>query len=125
MKKVWLYERTSKDTAEAQIQELRDFANTRGWTVVGESEDTINTLTPGKPGFDAAVAALKSGLTDAVLTSKIEWIGRSAEKLRKLIKEAGRVDLFEFSNEDAQEYYDAITAKDAIAKYGVDIIPDD
>jgi DNA invertase Pin-like site-specific DNA recombinase len=63
---------------EAQRRALADEADRRGWTLVGLYEDAVSGKSlAGRPGLQAALAAVESGQADALAVSKLDRLSRS------------------------------------------------
>jgi DNA invertase Pin-like site-specific DNA recombinase len=68
---------TDRQDLEVQLQELRDFAARRGWTIVGAYEDVISGAHEQRPGLDRLVADAHRRTFDLVLLWKLDRLGRS------------------------------------------------
>jgi len=91
--KVLLYSRvsTSDQSTAAQLLELRKVAAQRDWEVLAEYEDVISGAKAERPALDAMIERVRAGGVDAVVSVKLDRIGRSmanfiavSETLRKL-----------------------------------------
>src|SRR6478736_1253966 len=90
---VLLYSRvsTSDQSTAAQLLVLRKVAAQRDWEVLAEYEDVISGAKAERPALDAMIERVRAGGVDAVVSVKLDRIGRSmanfiavSETLRKL-----------------------------------------
>jgi len=84
---VILYSRVStsiQDTAP-QLRELAEVAAIRKWTVLASFEDVISGSKAKRPALDQVRARVASGGVDAVVTVKIDRLGRSLANFVELV----------------------------------------
>jgi len=83
------YSRVSTDdqSTAAQLIELRAVAKQRGWNVLGEFEDVISGTKKNRPALDLLVARVRQGGVAAVVTVKIDRLGRSLANFLQLAEE--------------------------------------
>jgi DNA invertase Pin-like site-specific DNA recombinase len=85
---VALYARvsTTDQTAENQILELRAYAFARGWTVAAECVDTgVSGSTTSRPQLDAMIKAARRRQVDAIVTWRLDRLGRNLQHLITLL----------------------------------------
>ena len=80
-KRAWVYCRIDapEDThgaLKSQRQQLMDYAEQMGFTVVGASEDLASGLSLDRPGLNRFADAVKAGSVDVLLVHDISRIGR-------------------------------------------------
>ncbi len=88
--KVVLYTRVSRkeQTPENQLQDLRRFADARGFEVVGEYTDVgVSGRKERRPGLDAVLTLVRSRQADAVLVAAFDRFGRSLSHLVRALEE--------------------------------------
>lgn len=88
--RVALYARvsTSDQTAENQLIELRGYAAARGWCVTAEYIDHgISGSTTSRPQLDAMMRAARRRQLDAVVTWRLDRLGRSLSHLVTVLNE--------------------------------------
>ena len=87
--KAALYVRVSTDRQdlEVQLQELREYAAHRGWTIVATYEDVISGTTASRPGLDALLAAAHRRRFTILLIWKLDRLGRSLPHLVHVVDE--------------------------------------
>lgn len=80
-KRAWVYCRIdapedTHGTLKGQRQQLMDYAEQMGFTVVGSSEDPASGLTFDRPGLNRFIEAAESGDVDVLLVHNVSRIGR-------------------------------------------------
>jgi DNA invertase Pin-like site-specific DNA recombinase len=86
--RVALYARvsTADQTAENQILELRSYAAARGWSVAAEFVDSgISGSTTSRPQLDAMIKAARRRQIDAIVTWRLDRLGRNLQHLITLL----------------------------------------
>lgn len=85
---ILLYSRISTDeqTMEPQWIELREYAARQKWKVAGEFSDVLSGAKAARPGLDAMVDRCAEGGVAAVVTVKIDRLGRSVLNVVQLIE---------------------------------------
>lgn len=78
---------TEDQSTAAQLIELRAVAKQRGWNVLGEFEDVISGTKKNRPALDLLVARVRQGGVAAVVTVKIDRLGRSLANFLQLAEE--------------------------------------
>ena len=91
-KRVALYARVSTNgngqDVGLQLDELRQVAAQRGWTVVGEfTDEGISGAKQSRPALDAMMDAARLGKFDLVVVWKLDRLGRSLQHLLSLLDE--------------------------------------
>jgi DNA invertase Pin-like site-specific DNA recombinase len=91
MKRALLYARVStadkgQDYA-AQLEELREVAKQRGWTVVAECHDVTSGAKARRPGLDRAISRCRFGGVDIFAAVTTDRIARSVRNLLDLVEE--------------------------------------
>jgi DNA invertase Pin-like site-specific DNA recombinase len=79
-----LYARVSTiagQSPEMQLQELREYAERRGWQVVGEYVDRVSGSKESRPSLNRLMADAHQRKVDVVLVWKIDRFGRSLRHL--------------------------------------------
>ena len=81
--RVWLYGRLSKDddilmnSLENQLEILRAYALENGHIIVGQSfDDNVSGMRFDREGLDQVIAAVESGLIDAIIVKDLSRLGR-------------------------------------------------
>lgn len=84
---VCLYARvsTEKQTTDNQIIRLREFAQSRGYNIYKEYEDTASGTLQRRPALDEMLKDAKQHKFDKILAVKIDRIGRSLTNLKNII----------------------------------------
>lgn len=92
------YARVSKtddqQDPQTQIEQLRKFAELKGWKIVREYVDRCSGAKESRPAFDQMMRDLTKGLIDvqAMMVWKVDRLGRSVRHLHNVVaelKEAG------------------------------------
>jgi DNA invertase Pin-like site-specific DNA recombinase len=73
-----------------QRRTLEQLAEVRGWELVAVHEDRGSALANGRPGLDAALAALDAGDATVLATTKLDRLTRSRTFLIDLFDRAER-----------------------------------
>jgi DNA invertase Pin-like site-specific DNA recombinase len=69
-----------------QLEELRQLAQQRGWTIVGEFVDEgVSGTTTSRPALDAMLDAARRGKLDLIVTWKLDRLGRSLQHLLQVL----------------------------------------
>ncbi len=69
-----------------QLEELRQLAQQRGWTIVGEFVDQgVSGTTTSRPALDAMLDAARRGKLDLIVTWKLDRLGRSLQHLLQVL----------------------------------------
>ena len=69
-----------------QLEELRQLAQQRGWTIVGEFVDEgVSGTTTSRPALDAMLDAARRGKLDLIVTWKLDRLGRSLQHLPQVL----------------------------------------
>jgi DNA invertase Pin-like site-specific DNA recombinase len=68
---------TDRQDLEVQLQELRDFAARRGWTIVGAYADVLSGAREQRPGLERLVADAHRRQFELLLLWKLDRLGRS------------------------------------------------
>ena len=68
----------------AQLEELRQVAQQRGWIVVGEHHDTTSGAKAKRPGLDAAIERCRAGEVDIFAAVTTDRFARSVTHLLQL-----------------------------------------
>lgn len=77
---------TSDQNCEAQLKELREYVERRGWTIAGEFVDTgFSGASSSRPALDALMKAAAMKKFDAVCVYKLDRAGRSVLHLSQLL----------------------------------------
>ena len=86
---VALYYRVSTDdqSVEPQQQELRAYAQTRGWTILGEFTDVISGSKSSRASLDLLMGRVRNHDFDAVLVVKLDRLARSLSHFAQLVAE--------------------------------------
>jgi len=86
---VALYYRVSTDdqSIAPQQQELRTYAQGRGWTVEAEFTDVISGSKSSRVSLDCMLSRLRLGDFDAVLVVKLDRLARSLSHFAQLVAE--------------------------------------
>ena len=86
---VALYYRVSTDdqSVAPQQQELRTYAQGRGWTVEAEFTDVISGSKSSRVSLDSMLSRLRLGDFDAVLVVKLDRLARSLSHFAQLVAE--------------------------------------
>lgn len=86
---VALYFRVSTDDQSVmpQQQELRAYAQTRGWTVVGEYTDVISGSKSSRVSLDQMMGRVRQKQFDAILVVKMDRLARSLSHFAQLVAE--------------------------------------
>jgi hypothetical protein len=86
---VALYYRVSTDdqSVAPQQQELRTYAQGRGWTVEAEFTDVISGSKSSRVSLDCMLSRLRLGDFDAVLVVKLDRLARSLSHFAQLVAE--------------------------------------
>ena len=87
--KTALYYRVSTDdqSVEPQQQELRNYANTRNWTIEAEFTDVISGSKSSRASLDAMMARVRRKEFDAVLVVKMDRLARSLSHFAQIVAE--------------------------------------
>src|SRR5512147_1301218 len=83
--RVVLYARVSTEeqgsddhhSLEAQLNEMRDYARQKGWTVVGEFVETLSGTRRDRPQLDALLELARSRNFDILLVHELSRLSRS------------------------------------------------
>jgi DNA invertase Pin-like site-specific DNA recombinase len=76
---------------EAQEKVIRQYCDARGWELVGvERDQASGRSTRKRPGFARAQAACRSGLTDGIISARVDRLSRSIVDLGQLLEDAKR-----------------------------------
>lgn len=93
MTRAAIYARTSTELGQdpdLQVEELRELARVRGWTLVQEHVDRgVSGAKARRPGLDALLLAAQRGQVEVVLVWKLDRLGRS---LPHLLQVLGQLD---------------------------------
>lgn len=93
MKKVWLYHREStKEAAERAVlsfEQLRKFAEKKGYEVVGQSFDHSGWPDTERRSLRVAEEAVKSKKADAILVINFRVLGRDEQTILKIYQDIG------------------------------------
>lgn len=86
---VALYYRVSTDdqSVEPQQQELRTYAQTRGWTVAAEFTDIISGSKSSRVSLDLMMGRVRQKHFDAVLVVKMDRLARSLSHFAQIVAE--------------------------------------
>ena len=89
-KNAWIYCRMDapRDAARMmslQFQQLKEFAEQKGFSVVGVSQDYGSGLTLDRPGLRAIRQAVCDGDVQILLVSSVCRIGRDMEQVRQFL----------------------------------------
>ncbi|MCI0719609.1 MAG: recombinase family protein [Acidobacteria bacterium] len=90
MRRVAIYARvrTSEQSSEMQLRDLRELAEHRAFEVVREYNDTgISGAADSRPALDDLLADARRGRFKAVLVWKLDRLGRSLPHLVRLLEE--------------------------------------
>lgn len=94
MKKVWLYHREStKEAAERAVlcfEQLRKFAEKKGYEVVGQSFDHSGWRDTERRSLRVAEEAVKSKKADAILVINFRVLGRDIQTILEIYQNIGR-----------------------------------
>lgn len=83
---------TSGQSPELQLDELRQVARQRGWTVVGEYVDPgVSGAKEDRPALGALLGAARRGEADVLAVWKLDRLGRSLRHILHLLDELGRL----------------------------------
>jgi DNA invertase Pin-like site-specific DNA recombinase len=103
-KKVALYARTSTPDQDVglQLDELRQAAAERGWSVIGEYVDEgVSGSKAKRPALDRMMKDAEKGRFDLVAVWKLDRLGRSLKHLLKIVESLGSWDVGFMSLRDA------------------------
>ena len=92
--RIALYARVSTfdQRPETQLESLREYAQARGLTVVGEFVDEgVSGSKTRRPALDQVLAAAHRREFDAVLVWKLDRLGRSLSHLIRVVETLGTV----------------------------------
>ena len=79
---------TTDQTLDAQLHELRQAAQQRGWVVAGEYLDEgVSGAQDARPGLGRLLADAQAGRLDLVVVWRLDRLGRSLQHLLKLLDE--------------------------------------
>lgn len=81
---------TGDQTVEPQQQELRTYAQTRGWTVTAEFTDVISGSKSSRASLDAMMARVRQRHFDAVMVVKMDRLARSLSHFAQIVGEFDR-----------------------------------
>lgn len=81
---------TGDQTVEPQQQELRSYAQTRGWTVTAEFTDVISGSKSSRASLDAMMARVRQRHFDAVMVVKMDRLARSLSHFAQIVGEFDR-----------------------------------
>jgi DNA invertase Pin-like site-specific DNA recombinase len=86
--KTALYTRISghDQSSDGQLHELKEYANHRGWEVVGVYSDTISGVKNSRPALDKLMKDAAKLKFDIVLTWRIDRLGRSVSHLLDVLE---------------------------------------
>jgi DNA invertase Pin-like site-specific DNA recombinase len=76
-----------QQSPEMQLNELREFAAHRGWTIVGEFTDHLSGTKESRPALNELLAAAHQRKFDVLLCWKLDRVGRSLRHLVNLLAE--------------------------------------
>jgi len=95
MKRAALYLRVSTldQHAEAQLYDLRQMAQQRGYQIVEEFIDTISGAKARRPGLDAMMRDARRGRFDVVLVWASDRIARSVKHFLDVLDELNRLNI--------------------------------
>ena len=95
MKRAALYMRVSTldQHPETQLDDLRQMASQRGYTIVHEYADRISGVKAKRPGLDAMMADARHGRFDVVLVWASDRIARSVEHFLDVLDELNRLNI--------------------------------
>lgn len=87
--KTALYYRVSTDdqTVQPQQQELRTYAQQRGWTVVAEFTDVVSGSKSSRVSLDQMMGRIRQREFDAVMVVKLDRLARSLSHFAQLMGE--------------------------------------
>ena len=87
--KAALYYRVSTDdqTVQPQQQELRAYAQQRGWTVIAEFTDVVSGSKSSRVSLDLMMARVRRKEFDAVLVVKMDRLARSLSHFAQIVAE--------------------------------------
>lgn len=85
---------TADQSAAMQVEELRQVAQQRGWSISGEYIDEgISGATASRPALDLMMQQARRGKLDLVVVWKLDRLGRSMGHLVQLISDLGKRDV--------------------------------
>lgn len=89
MTQVALYYRVSTDdqTAQPQQQELRAYAQARGWEVVAEFTDVISGSKSSRVSLNLLMSRVRQRHFDAILVVKLDRLARSLSHFAQIVAE--------------------------------------
>jgi putative DNA-invertase from lambdoid prophage Rac len=87
--RIALYLRVSTDrqTTESQAAELREYCSRRGWNEAREFADKSSGAKFSRNGLDALMREIRKGRVDAIVSYKLDRLGRSLPHLAQLVGE--------------------------------------
>jgi putative DNA-invertase from lambdoid prophage Rac len=87
--KIALYCRVSTDrqSHDLQLAELREYCQRRGWIDVQEFTDVVSGAAKSRLELDRLMALIRRGKLDAVLSYRLDRLGRSLPHLAQLLSE--------------------------------------
>lgn len=103
IKRIAIYARVSTDdqTADLQLDALRQYAEARGFTIYREYVDQISGTKTSRPALDEMLADARRRRFDAVCVWKIDRLGRSVAHLLTVLSELQALDVAFISLQEA------------------------
>lgn len=87
--RAWLYARTSsgnRAAIEDQLRELTDWAEQKGYSIVGSSFDIASDNTIWRPGLFVLMHAVRHGNVDLVIVANLSRLAIRKNKLCKILQ---------------------------------------
>ncbi len=78
---------TEDQNTDSQLLELEEYCRRRGWQKNTVYKDVISGAKPTRPGLDQMIKDGRKGRIDAVVTYKLDRIGRSLTHLALILEE--------------------------------------
>src|SRR5687767_3556690 len=91
-----IYARVSQDsqTCANQLLELQQYANARGWTIVGEYVDQgVSGAKESRPALDRLMADARRRKFDTICAWSLDRVGRSLRALVLLVDELASLNV--------------------------------
>lgn len=96
MRKVWLYYREFSQMdagfAQERLVKLKQYAELKGYKVVGQSFDLCDWRETECHGLHEAMEAVKGKSADALLVTNFRTLGRDPWTIHKIYEDLGRPD---------------------------------
>lgn len=107
MRKVWLYYRETSQMdagfAQEYLVKLKQYAELKGYKVVGQSYDLCDWRDTEHHGLHEAMEAVKGKSADALLVTNFRTLGREPWRIHKIYEDLGRQDSV-ISTEGEEKY---------------------